>query len=85
MNKPGRIFKQYGCRDGAGQRLGKKRPRLAERTHGSWYFHSSATSMLGRPERARRGRYPSKAAACRARHSWLTQSRPTGMAEPGSN
>jgi hypothetical protein len=31
----------------------------------------SATNLLGRPERARRGGYPSQAAARRARDEWL--------------
>ncbi|GIJ64781.1 site-specific integrase [Virgisporangium aurantiacum] len=45
--------------------------RLTERGHGSWYFHCSATNRLGRLERARRGGYPSQAAARRARDEWL--------------
>jgi hypothetical protein len=71
MGKPGRIFKTCGCRDDARRRLGEKCPRLTDRAHGSWYFHCSAPNMLGGSERARRGGYPSKAAAGRARDAWL--------------
>jgi hypothetical protein len=53
----------------------KECPRLAERGHGSWYFHCSATNALGRAERARRGGYPSQAAARRARDGWLAAAR----------
>ncbi|MEV5446866.1 tyrosine-type recombinase/integrase [Streptomyces sp. NPDC052644] len=44
---------------------------MAERGHGSWYFHCSATNLLGRRERVRRGGYRSQAAARRARDQWL--------------
>ncbi|HWG99655.1 MAG TPA: tyrosine-type recombinase/integrase [Pilimelia sp.] len=68
----GMIFKRCGCRNSAGQRLEKACPRLPERGHGSWYFHCTATNLLGRRERARRGGYPSQAAARHARDQWLT-------------
>src|SRR5947207_504126 len=72
MGKPGRVFKQCGCRDASGRRLYEHCPRLAgERRHGSWYFHCSAPNMLGRPERAGRGGFASKTAASRARDAWL--------------
>jgi len=48
--------------------------RLSERSHGSWYFHCSATNLLGRRERARRGGYPSQAAARSARDDFLASS-----------
>src|SRR5438270_731074 len=54
MSKPGRVFKQCGCRATSGRRLGEKCPRLVDRAHGSWYFDCSAPNMLGRSERARR-------------------------------
>jgi integrase len=68
---PGVIFKRCGCRDQAGRRLEKACSRLAERGHGSWYFHASAVNLLGRTERVRRGGFPSQAAARRARDEWL--------------
>ncbi|MEU1751948.1 tyrosine-type recombinase/integrase [Micromonospora matsumotoense] len=45
---------------------------MSERGHGTWYFHCSATNLLGRRERIRRGGYPSQAAARRARDEWQT-------------
>ncbi|HWG98351.1 MAG TPA: tyrosine-type recombinase/integrase [Pilimelia sp.] len=71
MSTPGVIFKRCGCRSSEGLRLEKSCPRLGERGHGSWYFHCTATNLLGRRERARRGGYPSQAAARRARSEWL--------------
>ncbi|MEV7228565.1 site-specific integrase [Polymorphospora sp. NPDC051019] len=71
MANRGVIFKRCGCRDTSGRRLEKTCPRLPEPRHGSWYFHCSATNMLGRSERVRRGGYPSQAAARRARDEWL--------------
>ncbi len=67
----GVIFKRCGCRDAIGQRLEQRCPQLPARGHGSWYFHCSATNLLGRRERARRGGYPSQAAARQARDAWL--------------
>ena len=63
----GVIFKRCGCRDSNGRRLEQRCPRLTEQAHGSWCFHASARNLLGRSERARRGGYPSQAAARRAR------------------
>jgi integrase len=71
MATPGVIFKRCGCRSTDGRRLEKACPQLAERHHGTWYFHASATNLLGRSERVRRGGYPSQAAARRARDEWL--------------
>jgi integrase len=65
------IFKRCGCRDATGRRLNKNCPRLAERGHGTWTFHASATNLLGRCERVRRGGFQSQAAARRARNEWL--------------
>ncbi len=74
MATSGGIFKRCGCKDAAtGRRLDKACPRLAERGHGTWYFHCSATNLLGRSERVRRGGYPSQAAARRAREEWLAR------------
>lgn len=71
MSTSGVIFKRCGCRSSEGLRLEKSCPRLGERGHGSWYFHCTASNLLGRRERARRGGYPSQAAARRARSEWL--------------
>ena len=71
MSKTGVIFKRCGCRDALGQRLEQRCLRLPDRGHGSWYFHCSATNLLGRRERARHGGYPSQAAARQARDAWL--------------
>src|SRR5690349_25103502 len=71
MTAHGVIFKRCSCRDADRRRLEQSCPRLPQRGHGSWYFHSSATNLLGRRERARRGGYPSQAAARRARDAWL--------------
>jgi integrase len=71
MAASGVIFKRCGCRDAMGRRLEKRCARLAERGHGTWYFHCSATNLLGRSERVRRGGYRSRAAARRARDEWL--------------
>jgi hypothetical protein len=57
-------------RDTRGRRLERHCPRLPDRGHRSWYFHASATNLLGRPERARRGGFASQAAAGRARDAW---------------
>ncbi|MEV4130587.1 tyrosine-type recombinase/integrase [Dactylosporangium sp. NPDC049742] len=67
----GVIFKRCGCRDTHRRRLEQRCPRLTERGHGTWYFHCSATNLLGRRERARRGGYPSQTAARRARDEFL--------------
>jgi integrase len=53
MAETGVIFKRCGCRDSDRRRLEQSCPRLLERGHGSWYFHCSATNLLGRRERAR--------------------------------
>jgi hypothetical protein len=81
MAETGVIFKRCGCRDSDRRRLEQSCPRLLERGHGSWYFHCSATNLLGRRERARRGGYPSQAAARRARDAWLTGSAADRTAE----
>jgi hypothetical protein len=62
MASSGVTFKRCGCRGQDGRRLEKSCPRLGERGHGTWYFHCSASNVLGRSERVRRGGYPSQAA-----------------------
>jgi integrase len=74
MSSPGVIFKRCGCRDASRRRLERACPRLAERGHGTWSFHCSATNLLGRRERVRRGGYPSQAAARQARDEFLAGS-----------
>jgi integrase len=75
MSGPGVIFKRCGCRDSEGRRLEQRCRRLSERGHGSWYFHCSATNLLGRRERARRGGYHSQAAARQGRDAWAGRHR----------
>ncbi|WP_444949299.1 tyrosine-type recombinase/integrase [Micromonospora ureilytica] len=71
----GRIFKHCACIDRVtGKRLGSNCLRLAERGHGSWYFHCSTTNVLGRPQRVRRGGFPSQSAARQARDELLAMS-----------
>ncbi|GAA2636513.1 phage integrase SAM-like domain-containing protein [Paractinoplanes durhamensis] len=72
MSGPGVIFKRCGCRDADRRRLEQSCPQLGERGHGTWYFHCSATNLLGGRERARRGGYPSQAAARQARDEFLS-------------
>ncbi|MGY4898663.1 tyrosine-type recombinase/integrase [Micromonospora aurantiaca (nom. illeg.)] len=75
MKSKGRVFKQCACTDSVtGKRRGGNCPRLNDRGHGSWYFHCSTTNILGRPQRVRRGGFPSQAAARRARDELLTSS-----------
>jgi integrase len=74
MSSPRVIFKRCGCRDTAGRRLEQHCWRLSARGHGTWYFHCSATNLMGRRERARRGGYPSQAAARQARDEFLAAS-----------
>jgi hypothetical protein len=76
MSGKGVIFKRCGCRDPrTRRRLESGCTRLAERGHGSWYFHCSVTTLWGRRERIRRGGYPSRNAAEVARGELLEQSR----------
>jgi integrase len=70
----GRVYKRCGCRDnGTKKRLEQNCPHLPERGHGTWYFDCSATDAFGKPARARRGGFRSKAAAFRARDEWLAR------------
>src|SRR6266511_707311 len=76
MGSCGVIFKRCGCRDPQSRkRLEQNCPRLAERGHGSWSFHCSVTTLFGRPERVRRGGYPSRAEAQEARDELLQRFR----------
>jgi hypothetical protein len=67
----GTTYKQCGCRDGNGRRLGKKCPRLRRadgawsRDHGSWYYQLElpAHSDGSRRTPLRRGGFASRAAA----------------------
>jgi integrase len=76
MSSLGVVVKRCGCmQPGTRRRRGRNCPRLAERGHGSWYYHCSVTTMFGRPERVRRGGYPTRHAAETARDDLLEQSR----------
>jgi Phage integrase, N-terminal SAM-like domain len=76
MVSQGVIFKPCSCRDPAsGRQLGRSCPQLAQGGHGSWYFHGSVTNLMGRRKRARRGGYPTSAAARHARNEALGRSR----------
>ncbi|GAA4973261.1 tyrosine-type recombinase/integrase [Actinoplanes utahensis] len=74
MTSTGKTFKRCGCRTCQGKRLEQNCPRLAERGHGTWYFHCSAPNLLGRSDRIRRGGFPSQAAARQARDDALADS-----------
>ena len=74
MSSLGVIFKRCGCRDTSGKRFEQHCRHLSERGHGTWYFHCSVTNLVGRKERARRGGYPSQAAARQARDEYLARS-----------
>ncbi|OLB80081.1 MAG: hypothetical protein AUI14_08120 [Actinobacteria bacterium 13_2_20CM_2_71_6] len=75
MSDIGAVFKRCGCRNPeTGKRLDRSCPRLGEQDHGTWYFACSAPNVFGRAERVRRGGYPSRSAAVRARDEWLSQS-----------
>ncbi len=76
MTSQGTIFKRCGCRHPQTlRRLEAACPHLAERGHGSWYFHCSVTTLWGRRERIRRGGYASRRAAQAARDELLQRSR----------
>ena len=76
MNSQGVIVKRCGCvQPGSRRRRGRSCPRLAERGHGSWYFHCPVTTMFGARERVRRGGYPTRRAAETARDELLERSR----------
>jgi integrase len=67
----GTTYKQRGCRDGNGRRLGKKCPRLRRsngawsRDHGSWYYQLELPAHPDGSRRTplRRGGFASRAAA----------------------
>jgi len=71
----GVVFKRCWCPDPAtGRRGGRTCPKLAERSHGTWYFGCSVSDLWGRRRQIRRGGFASKAAATRARDAVLAQS-----------
>lgn len=57
------------------KRLEQACPRLRERSHGTWSFHCSVTTMFGGRERVRRGGYATRRDAETARDEVLEQSR----------
>ena len=57
------VFKRCSCRDGTGQSLNGRCPRLGERGHGSWYFRLELPhGQDGRRRQLRRGGFISRAA-----------------------
>ena len=62
---------------GSGSRrlLEGSRPRLAERWHGSWYYHRTVITLSGKRERVRRGGYVSRRDAENALDDVRAQSR----------
>jgi hypothetical protein len=80
MATTGKIFKRCGCRQD-GKRLEQHCPQLPERGHGSWYYHCSASTLLGGRERIRRGGFASQAAARLAREECLADSAARRTAE----
>jgi Phage integrase, N-terminal SAM-like domain len=76
MSSLGVIVKRCGCmQPGTRRRRGRSCPRLAERGHGSWYYHCSVTTMFGARERVRRGGYPTRRTAEQARDDLLERSK----------
>jgi integrase len=82
MAGKGSIYKRCGCRNPqTKKRLEKHCPRLQERGHGTWYYRCPVTDMYGRPDEAREGSFPSKAAATRARDTRMAGSGPKHAAQ----
>ncbi len=71
MADTGVIFKRCGCRNDAGHRLERSCARLAERGHGSWYFHCSAQEPAGPPGTGPPGWLSVPGGGPRARDEWL--------------
>jgi hypothetical protein len=68
----GEPFKQCGCRGADGRQLGRRCPRLTERTHGAWYYrYSEPAGPDGRRRQPKTGPFPTKTAADNDRISQL--------------
>jgi Phage integrase, N-terminal SAM-like domain len=81
MGSNGGVFKRCGCRDPRNRRLaGSGCPALAERGHGSWYVDCTVAGLQGRPDRVRRGGYPTRREALAARDALLN---PHRSGQPG--
>ena len=76
MASAGVILKRCGCRHAeTGRLLEAACSRLSERSHGSWYYHCTVTTLSGKRERVRRGGYITRRDAENARDELLAQSR----------
>ncbi|TDE42624.1 site-specific integrase [Nonomuraea mesophila] len=61
------VYRRCGCVGAATRkRLGNRCARLADPTHGSWYFAVQVTDVSGRRKRLRRGGFPTAVAARQA-------------------
>lgn len=60
----GEPFKQCGCRGSDGKQLGRRCPRLEERSHGAWYYrYSEPAGPDGRRRQPKAGPFPTKSVA----------------------
>lgn len=76
MASKGTIFKSCRCPDAQGRRVRNRLcERLAERSHGSWYFDCRVDDLWGRSTQIRRGGFASRAEATRQRDKVRAQSR----------
>jgi integrase len=70
----GEPFKQCGCRGSDGKQLGRRCPRLDERSHGAWYYrYSEPAGPDGRRRQPKAGPFPTKTAANTDRITRLDQ------------
>jgi hypothetical protein len=64
-------YHRCSCTDQTGHRLGRRCPKLSDRSHGSWYYATQLPTTGGRTARIRRGGYPNAQAARNARCTML--------------
>src|SRR5947209_12404698 len=68
----GRVYRRCSCRGEDGRQLGARCPLLiSNRKHGTWSFAVDVPSVDGRRRTLRRGGYPTKGAAARAKDGVL--------------
>ena len=80
MTTIGVAYKYCNCGDGGeSRRQNRSCPQLDQNGHGMWRFSCRVPGADGRSLQIRRGGFPSKAAACRARDELLAQG-PQGQA-----
>ncbi len=73
----GKVYRRCGCRDGVtGRQVTGACGRMADPSHGRWYFAVQVSTLVGRRERVRRGGFPTEIAAERARQGFLTLADP---------